>query len=476
MRNKISWLLMVVMTGIIVMSCKKVVDLKPTHTIDGDEFFNSVADYEFALNAAYDRLKQNSMYAGVNGGSIFLCAVDVAGDNFYGGPANLGAMNPYFRWNYTADEASVQGGWDAVYNVIQQANITLRGLQRFRATDPLTVNRIEGQARALRAYMHFEAMRWWVDDYARNSQEPGIPYVDTFNVELMPARGTVAQTYDAMEADLKQAKELLSDIDEPIQSISSASATNRAYIDSLVCNAMLARMYLYAGEADSAIKYSSMVIAAKPLANTAEFPLIWQDGTTREVVWSIKFQAGDAALAREIYQPAGDQLSWRPVTALLNLYDPADVRSAAYWVNRNGRMVLNKYFAKTTAGASPDGVTDYKVFRTGEMYLIRAEARANKGLDASALADLNTLRSARNAATGTESGAALVAAIATERRKELVVEGHRFFDLKRTTRSISRTQNCSNFCSLGSGSRAWNLPVPQTEIIANENMEQNPGY
>lgn len=219
-----------------------------------------------------------------------------------------------------------------------------------------------------------------------------------------------------------------------------------------------------------------MVIAARPLANAVEFPLIWQDGTTREVVWSIKFQAGDAALAREIYQPAGDQLSWRPVTALLNLYDPADVRSTAYWVNRNGRMVLNKYFAKTTSGASPDGVTDYKIFRTGEMYLIRAEASANKGLDASALADLNTLRAARNAATGTESGAALQAAIATERRKELVVEGHRFFDLKRTTRSISRTQNCSNFCSLASGSRAWNLPVPQTEMIANDNMEQNPGY
>lgn len=457
-------------------SCKKVVDLKPTHTIDGDKYFNEVSDYEFALNAAYDRLKQNSMYAGVNGGSIFLCAVDVAGDNFYGGPANLGAMNPYFRWNYTADEASVQGGWDAAYNVIQQANVTLRGLGRFRATDPQVVNRIEGQARALRAYMHFELMRWWVDDYARNSQEPGIPYVDTFDVERMPARGTVKQTYDAMEADLKMARALLSDIDEPIQSISSPAATNRAYIDSLVCDAMLARMYLYAGVADSAIKYSSIVIAARPLANAAEFPLIWQDGSTREVVWSIKFQAGDEALAREIYQPAGDQLSWRPVTALLNLYDPADLRASAYWVNRNGRMVLNKYFAKTTSGANPDGVADFKIFRTAEMYLIRAEALASTGQDAPALTDLNTLRSARNAATGSETGAALLSAIATERRKELVVEGHRFFDLKRTTRAIARTQNCSSFCSLGSGSRAWNLPVPQTEMIANDNMEQNPGY
>ena len=82
----------------------------------------------------------------------------------------------------------------------------------------------------------------------------------------------------------------------------------------------------------------------------------------------------------------------------------------------------------------------------------------------------------RNAATGNESGSALESAIQVERRKELVVEGHRFFDIKRTTRTINRTQNCSSFCTLASNNRAWNLPVPQNEILANENMVQNPGY
>ena len=57
-------------------------------------------------------------------------------------------------------------------------------------------------------------------------------------------------------------------------------------------------------------------------------------------------------------------------------------------------------------------------------------------------------------------------AIATERRKELVGEGHRFFDLKRTTRSISRV-SCSAFCTLGPTARAWTWPIPQPEIDAN---------
>src|SRR5690606_26180873 len=107
---------------------------------------------------------------------------------------------------------------------------------------------------------------------------------------------------------------------------------------------------------------------------------------------------------------------------------------------------------------------------------IRAEAYAMNGDDIPALSDLNDLRMARNASVGTETGTALLDAIQVERRKELVVEGHRFFDLKRTTRTVNRTQSCSNYCTLASNSRAWALPVPQTERLANNNMQQNPGY
>ena len=469
-----SWALLA--GGMLFASCSKTVELNPTHTINGDDFFTNVDDYDFVLTGAYNRLKLNSLYGGVNGGSVFLSSVDIASDNFYNGPNNLGNLNTMFRWNYTADNAVPQGGWDAAYVVIQQTNLATRGIERFATSDPLKVNRIAGQARALRAYMHFELLRWWANDYDRNSTSLGIPYVDKFDVEQLPARGTVKQTYDKIEADLQGARAMMRTMDKAIQSPTSAAGTNRAYIDTLVVDAMLARMYLYANQLDSAIKYSTIVINARPLASAAEFPLIWQDGTTREVIWSIKYQAGNQALAREIYQPSGDQLSWRPVTALLALYEPSDVRNAAYWVTRTGRVVLNKYFAKSTAIGNPDGIVDFKIFRTGEMFLIRAEANARKGLDVAGLADLNALRTARVASTGTESGAALITAIQTERRKELVVEGHRFFDIKRTTRTINRTQNCTGFCTLPSNDRAWNLPIPQTEMLANPNMVQNTGY
>jgi hypothetical protein len=462
-------------------SCKKSIDLNPTTTVNGDEFFQKIDDYDFALTGAYQRLKQNGLYGGVNGGSVFLSSVDIAADNFYSGPTNLGNLNTMFRWNYAADNTVTQSGWDDAYRVIQQANVTLRGIDRFRSSDPLKVARIEGQARALRAYMHFEIFRWWAVDYDRASTNLGIAYVDNFDVEQKPARLMVKGSYDKMEADFKAAKSLLSKTDKAIESTTAVAGTSRPYIDSLVVDAMLARMYLYAKQWDSAVKYSTYVIRARRLSTPAEFPAIWQDASTAEVIWSIDYQAGNPALIREIYRPAGnkptqDEVSWRPVTALLNLYTAGDVRTATYFTSRNGYNVPNKYFAKATAAGNPDGVVNFKIFRTAEMYLIRAEALAMKVQDISALADLNALRAARGLTAGAETGTALMDAIQTERRRELVMEGHRFFDLKRTVRTVSRTQNCSNYCTLASNNRAWALPVPQTEIIANPNMQQNPGY
>jgi hypothetical protein len=74
------------------------------------------------------------------------------------------------------------------------------------------------------------------------------------------------------------------------------------------------------------------------------------------------------------------------------------------------------------------------------------------------------------------SGSALIQAIADERRKELVGEGHRFFDLKRTTKIIDRTTNCTDFCILLPSAREWAMPIPQSEILANPNVAQNSGY
>ena len=351
----------------------------------------------------------------------------------------------------------------------------MRDIDEFAAAHEGAVNRIKAQALAIRALAHFDLLRYWVENYDRNSTLPGIPYITVFDYEQKPARGTVKETYDHIEADLQMARGLLnSGLDKVI------NATGKAYIDMNGVNAISARMFLYANQLDSAIKYSTLVINAVPLASRTSFPNIWTDASTAEVIWSVSFNAGEGRIGDPVYFVPNNRSSYRPNPALVSSYDAVnDVRYSSYFQTRSNRLVMAKYLAKAAQVSRPDGITNFKAFRTGEMYLIRAEAYARKGgaSEALGLADLNTLRAARIAGfiPGVETGAALINAIAVERRKELISEGHRWFDLKRTTKTIVRT-SCSVFCNLAPTDRAWTWPIPIGELNANPNITQNPGY
>ena len=455
-------------------SCKKIIEAEPTHQLDGSTRFTSIEDFDFALTGTYALFRSANYYG--SGSNAYVNMPDMLSDNLNETSESLGNYQTLSTWVYAEDEANIAATWQAAYRVISQANLVLRDIDDFASSDAGAVNRIKAQALAIRAMAHFDVLRYWVEDYDRNSTKPGIPYITTFDYEQKPSRATVKETYDHIEADLLQARTLLnSGLDKTI------NASGRAYIDIQVVNAILARMYLYSNQLDNAIQYSTLVINAIPLASRTNFPSIWTDASTSEVVWSVSFNAGEGRIGDPVYFVPNNRSSYRPNPTLVTMYDQVnDVRYSSYFQVRSNRLVLSKYLAKAAQISKPDGITNFKAFRTGEMYLIRAEAYARKGgaHEVLALADLNTLRATRIAGfvAGAETGAALINAIALERRKELISEGHRWFDLKRTTKTISRT-NCSNFCTLSSSSRAWTWPIPIGEINANPNiLPQNTGY
>lgn len=485
---KYTWLLAFALP--VVTGCKKAIELDPTHNQDGSNFFTKIEDHELALTGTYARLLQDNYYGnGNNGAGPYVGLPDMMSDNLFEGPESLANYQDFSRWTFVADDPYIQDIWEDGYRVVQQANITLRGLDNFAASSPGAVNRIKAQALALRAMAHFDLLRCFGEDFDRNSNARGIAYVDKFDVEQKPARLSVKETLDRIEADFKTAKTLMQSMDKAIQGTGTAG-TERSYMDEMVVNGLLARMYLYANQPDSAVKYATLCINARPLTSRTNFPNIWLDASTAEVIWSVKFESLNAGIGDLIFYPVSNRASYRPTTNLLNMYDPAnDIRFTSYFrnllrgVNRNvapARMVLIKYDARQANLSKPDGIVNFKALRTGEMYLIRAEAYARIGgaSEALGMADLNTLRSARITGYTSEilTGATLLQAIADERRKELVAEGHRFFDLKRTTRSLTRVTNCVNFCSLPPGAREWVMPLPQSEILANPNAEQSNGY
>jgi hypothetical protein len=137
----------------------------------------------------------------------------------------------------------------------------------------------------------------------------------------------------------------------------------------------------------------------------------------------------------------------------------------------------NKYKLKTTSTTTKEY---YVIFRLAEMYLIRAEARAQQNTPASIAAGATDLQVTRTRAGLTTplvitTTAQLLTAVADERRKELSFEfGNRWFDLKRG----DQAQAVAILAALKPNFDAHLLLLPyfRKNLGLNKNLIQNPGY
>lgn len=480
-------------SALVLSACDKVIDVTPEFSKDGSLLFTNLGEYQFALTGAYALLRQTGYYG--NGSQVtgaFSVLPDMMSEHLSETPAELGNFVSQTDWVYAADDSDIETTWLAAYTIITQANYVIRNIDNFASVNQDEVNKIKGQALAIRGMVHFDLLRYWGEDYARNSTAKGIPYRTVVNAEERPARLDVKTSYDNIFRDLLEAETLLG---TKVINTSSSAINARAYIDRLVVRAMLARVYLYAKDYVNAESYATLVINARPLASKVSFPEIWKDASAAEVIWAPAFNAGEGDPASSIYLAGINSNGYRPSSNIVALYDQAnDIRFPAYFASRatgatapilpfasNVRKIVNKYVGRGTA---TDNVVNWKAFRTGEMYLIRAEARALKATPdfVGSLLDLNTLREARinNYVPLVATGSALINAIAEERQRELFGEGHRWFDVKRTTRTITRPDcGTAGSCSLASTSRSWTWPIPQGELLANPNIpqaQQTTGY
>jgi hypothetical protein len=460
------------LTSVIMFTaCKEVIEVEPIFQKDGAQIFTSLNDYQFSLTGAYASFRRTGYFgSGGQTTSTWANLPDMMTDNLVQTGEDLANWQAQSNWVFTTDENDIEVAWIAAYSVISQANLTLRGIDAFASVDAARVNSIKGQALAIRAMAHFDLLRFWGEEYDRNSSKLGVPYVTEADVELKPARLTVKQTWDKIFVDMLAAETALASV------TGINTATNKSNLDVTAIRGLLARMYLYSKDYATAESYASLVITAVPLASRANFPNIWKDASSAEVLWSVAFNAGEGSPATGVHLAANNRNRFRPAAALEATFDQVnDVRFASYFATRNSnggtpRRILTKYLGRGTA---VDNLVNWKALRTGEMYLIRAEARARQGgaKETLGLADLNDLRAAR--ITGYTSvlliGTPLLDAIESERRKELVGEGHRWFDLKRTSRTIARTERVltSTFLTLASTSKYWVWPIPQGEIDAN---------
>src|SRR5438046_4732253 len=209
-------LLGVLLLACSLASCKKILNIDPEYNLDGQKL-NSIQDYEFALTGAYTGFRSTSYYGATNAASnAFVCLPDILSDNLNENGESLSNERVFSRWAYAEDETQIENTWIAAYRIIRSANIVENNIDKYSSENPGAANRIKAQALAIRALAHFDLMRYFVDDYDRNSTTPGIPYITVFDYEQKPPRGTVKDDYDHIEQDLKTAKTLMSGMDHEI--------------------------------------------------------------------------------------------------------------------------------------------------------------------------------------------------------------------------------------------------------------------
>jgi hypothetical protein len=156
--------------------------------------------------------------------------------------------------------------------------------------------------------------------------------------------------------------------------------------------------------------------------------------------------------------------------------------------NFNDGIAAPKFRNRTSAGAAgshPTHVdTDFPMFRLADAYLIYAEAnlRGGGGSAATALGYVNALRNRAYGGTAGDitAGQLTLSFILDERLRELLWEGHRRSDLIRYGLFTGGTYLWAWKGGVAAGQATlprYNLyPLPESELVANPNLCQNPGY
>lgn len=450
-------------------ACDEALDLQPSDTIDPGKAYRNVSDLNLGLIGSYAVLDYTLMSSSA-----------ITSDEVMLPTENTVSNSDAHRWLYNATSGSVTGAYSEYYLAIDRANRVLAKVDEVTSTpaDAALKERYRGEALAIRAYSHFELLRGYASAYQPGAL--GIAYMKAAVISE-PARDPFETVIANVKADLAAAKALM-----------PANFTDKTRINRNAIAAIQARVALYEKNWADAITYSTEVINAVPLATRAQFPGIWTDANDSEVVWELKRNVGGTAdgslIGSFFFRQTGGIVLWAPAFKLINQFDRTnDIRFPSYIKFDAGRgagksqYLVNKYIGGT---ASQPGLADIKLFRTAEMYLIRAEAKAESAPTvADGSADLNALRANRITGYTAQTFAnkqALIDAIYTERFKELAFEGHRFFDLKRRGLPVQRLPedavNTSGAVTLLPTQAQYNYPIPAVEITVNKNTQQNPNY
>lgn len=407
-------------------------------------------------------------YLGFNQGEP--SAPEISADDYYVTSADLAALSSIgIRNMYTWEPSNLfdpgQGNaWTNLYNNIYRTNVVVAELPKIKRSgdDDQAYSNCLGQALYFRGHCFLQALWIWAPAYdpVTSSVDPGIALRLDPDFNKVSVRSNVHDCYNQVLTDLKQALHLL-----PVTPLHILRPSKPA-----ACG-LLARAYLSMRMYDSSFKYADLCLQYNlPLMDYNNDPSI----TSSSLFPFARFNKDELI---DSYFAANTILLYNRAkidSSLYDLYDAQDLRKTLFF-NSNGNNTYGFRGTYQGNGAFFNGLA------TGEIYLMRAECYARAGSTELAMGDLNTLLIKR---WKTNSLTPLTAAtpqqaldiILTERRKELLMRGLRWMDIKRLNKEgrnivLKRIINNTSY-KLEPNDPRYALPLPE-DVIQLSGMEQN---
>lgn len=468
-------------------SCDKLVEVPPPATsLTSENVYKNDNTAASVLTGIYTEISSSSVSYGASINSLSLIA-GLSSDELvlYGGAANANVtltqyyLNKVNPGNAISPTVSI---WASIYKDLYTVNLALERLQASTELTPAVKQQLTGEAKFLRGFFYFYLVNLYGD--------LPLPLSSDYRLNQNLSRSSQDIVYDQIINDLKDAETLLNN--HFVSADAKSSTSERTRPTSWAAEALLARTYLFKKDWVNAEKEATNVIN-----NTALFSLDSLNGVflknSMESIWQLQpvnsgWNTEDAKVfILPISGPTSNSTSGGyPVYLSDRVYKAfeADDQRRTKWVNSvtvttSAMSATYRYAVKYKSASLNAPVTEYlTVLRLAELYLIRAESRAQQGKVSEAEADLNMIRSRAGLSPfDTTDKQLLLTTIYHERQVELFAEwGHRWLDLKRT----GKVDDVMSSVAVEKGitwSSNWQwYPVPLFDIIQNPNLIQNAGY
>lgn len=441
-----SMLLFFVITG-----CQKYLDEKPNQAFAVP---SSLQDLQ-ALLDTYTKLNNTDP------GSS-----EASADNYYITYTDWSALSEPDRRLYTWENdhvySSYPNDWSKVYNTVFTANVVLDNIEQIEKNNANTAdwNNIKGSALVFRSKAFLQAAIIWCGAYnaATANVALGIPLRTDADFNKASFRSSLQETYGQITAGLREAAALLPATPGHVMRPSKPAAY-----------ALLARTFLAMNMYDSCRFYADACLQSK---NT----LLNYNSLNASATFPISQFNTEVIMENLIPVPAILNNTRAKIdSALYASYAANDLRKLVFFKNNNNGSFGFK-------GSYEGGGNLFGGIAVDEVYLMRAECYARAGNITAAMSDLNTLLQTRWKAGAFTPLTAASAAIAlqmilTERRKELLMRGLRWMDLKRLNEeganiALSRMLNGQSF-SLPAKDPRYAIALPEDVIILS-GIAQNP--